>query len=168
MHIFLIFLLAVALPKTENRVSTPLNPLVDFDPVWNHTKYNACNTAKNIPYLTTQEKEIIFVLNLVRQYPAQFNKTIVSYWPEYLERPDLKSNKYFTSLVADINKMKPVGLLKADSLAWISARCHAYTSGKKSYVGHERQSASCKVNFSGECCHYGGTDPAGNYYGPAD
>ena len=33
-----------------------------------------CNTAKNATYLTAKEKELVQLINLVRQYPKQFSK----------------------------------------------------------------------------------------------
>lgn len=158
--LFISFILSIAtlfsLPET---VAEPANPLADFHPVWNDAKYRYCNSARNEKYLTSLEKEVIFVLNLVREYPQQFNKTVVALWPDYMDDPSLATNRYYTSLVADLGKMKPAGVLKPDSLAWISARCHAYTSGKTGYTGHIRQTAHCREYFRGECCHYGYTDP---------
>ncbi|HSK12911.1 MAG TPA: CAP domain-containing protein [Phnomibacter sp.] len=134
-----------------------INPLEAFDPVWKDAKYRACNTAKNTRYLTPKEKEVIYVLNLARQYPQQFNQTIVKPWPGKRKRPHLMENSYYLSLQADLAKMRPAPLLRPDSTAWVSAQCHALTSGKMGYTGHDRQTAACKAKerFDGECCHYG-------------
>ena len=40
-----------------------------------------------------------------------------------------------------------------------SAKCHAHNSGAKGYVGHDRQSSTCKSDFNGECCQYGYEKP---------
>jgi hypothetical protein len=133
------------------------NPLETFDPEWKHAKYAACNTARNVKYLSPTEKEIIYVLNLIRLYPQQFNKTVVAKWPTHTDEAYLATNNYYTSLVTLLDKMQPVGILNADSLSWISAKCHAISSGQKGYVGHERQTEPCEKQskFWGECCHYG-------------
>ncbi len=133
------------------------NPLENFDSTWKDPKYETCNTAKNVKYLSATEKEVIYVLNLVRLYPQQFNKTVVAKWPAFTDDSSLFTNSYYTSLVTLLNQMTPVQMLGADSLAWISARCHALTSGEKGYVGHDRQTETCRNNqkYWGECCHYG-------------
>lgn len=136
---------------------TPANPLESFDLVWKDPKYAACNTAKQVKYLSPAEKEVIYVLNLIRQYPQQFNKTVLAKWPAYNNEDYLLANRYFTSLVTLLNKMEPVGLLTADSLCWVSAKCHALSSGEKGYVGHERLTETCtrQKKFWAECCQYG-------------
>jgi uncharacterized protein YkwD len=134
-----------------------INPLESFDPLWNKTSYNQCNTAVKTKYFKQNEKEVIFILNLVRQFPQEFNKTVVAKWPEYKNRKDLTTNPYYTSLVKKLSSMQPVGLLRPDSICWVSAKCHAISSGKEGYVGHERLTTQCeKVSkFYGECCQYG-------------
>jgi hypothetical protein len=133
------------------------NPLESFDSSWNKTAYNHCNTAVKTKYFKQNEKEVIFILNLVRQFPQEFNKTVVAKWPEYKNREDLTTNPYYTSLVKKLSNMQPVGLLRPDSACWVSAKCHALSSGKEGYVGHERLTTQCeKVSkFYGECCQYG-------------
>jgi hypothetical protein len=133
------------------------NPLETFDIAWKDAKYAACNTARNVKYLSPTEKEIIYVLNLVRLYPQQFNRTVVAKWPTHTDEAYLATDTYYTSLVTLLSKMQPVGILTADSLSWISAKCHAISSGQKGYVGHERQTETCEKQskYWGECCHYG-------------
>jgi uncharacterized protein YkwD len=137
-----------------------VNPLESFDASWKDPRYASTNTAAQVKYLKPIEKEIIQVLNLIRQNPQHFNNTVVAKWPEYVDRPDLKQNRYYTSLVKTLTEMKPVGLLGADSLSWVSAKCHAISSGKQGYTGHERITKECeqKEKFYGECCQYGYDD----------
>jgi uncharacterized protein YkwD len=134
-----------------------VHPLESFDASWKDARYISSNTASRVKYLKPIEKEVIQILNLVRQNPQHFNNTVVAKWPEYMNRPDLKQNRYYTSLVKTLAEMKPVGLLTPDSIAWISAKCHAITSGKEGYTGHDRLTKDCeqKEKFYGECCQYG-------------
>jgi uncharacterized protein YkwD len=57
--------------------------------------------------------------------------------------------------------MKPAPLLLPDSVLWVSASCHAKSSGLAGYVGHQRQTPDCqsKKHFLGECCDYGNSQP---------
>lgn len=157
MNFLLLLLLIPAWPPDFIPPENNPNPLESFDTVWKDAKYAACNTARNVKYLSATEKEVIYVLNLARLYPQQFNKTVVAKWPTYIEESWLVTNTYYTSLVTLLDKMQPVGMLSADSVAWISARCHAISSGQKGYVGHDRQTETCtqKQKYWAECCHYG-------------
>lgn len=133
------------------------NPLVKYHPVWNDAKYEACNTAKHVSYMNPVEKEVIFILNMMRAYPKQFLNTIVLKWPEIMERPQLKFSTYFTSLVEDMKPLESLPILQPDSLLWLSARCHAVSSGNNGYVGHDRLTKECEKlqRYAGECCSYG-------------
>ncbi len=139
----------------------PANPFVVYNTIWDNPLYAACNTGKHASYLSEREKDILFVLNLIRQYPGQFNETILATWPERQETPTLRQTTYYRSLAATLKNLSPKGLLTPDSLAWQSARCHALSSGKNSYTGHDRQSNLCTQQkyYHAECCHYGFSDP---------
>jgi uncharacterized protein YkwD len=65
-------------------------------------------------------------------------------------------NTYYRSLVATLDFMEPLDLLRPDPKCYQSARCHAYRSGITGYVGHER-GGNCRKNeyYNGECCDYG-------------
>jgi len=63
---------------------------------------------------------------------------------------------YYNSLVEDLKILKPnQSPLFPDSNLFLSAKCHAFESGKTGYVGHDRKKNSCKKDFYGECCYYG-------------
>lgn len=137
------------------------NPLSAFSPIWNEAKYKKANTGATVKYLSTKEKQILFVLNLVRMNPPLFASTAVKKFPARMGRTDLVKLPEYLSLLDTLNKLKPLPLLYPDSLCWVSARCHAASSGEIGYVGHERVSDKCSAvsRFSGECCHYGYSDP---------
>jgi uncharacterized protein YkwD len=139
----------------------PQNPLSAYGTEWNDPKYAACNTAAGANYMTLAEKEVIFIMNLMRQYPQQFLTLVVKNWPVSGSTAYWRSNSYYQSLVTDLQEMKPAPLLQPDSLLWVSASCHAKTSGLTGYIGHERQTPECKSKkrFLGECCAYGSSNP---------
>ncbi len=145
-------------PAPDKEITTPFS---DYHAAWNHAKYQASNTAINTTYLTSDEKEMIYILNLIRQYPKQFKETILAQWPALSHNRKLANSTYYKSLVKTLDTMKPVGILEPDELAWKSALCHAKTSGKTGYVGHDRQTTTCQnlINLRGECCHYGFEKP---------
>lgn len=133
------------------------SPLGKYAKEWNDKKYAVCNTAAAATYMNREEQEVIYVLNLVRMNPSLFAKTVVRRGNELSEFVDTTDKQYFKTLIAQLERMQPLPLLQPDEQCTRSARCHATTSGKTGYVGHDRQTAACKKlqHFRGECCHYG-------------
>lgn len=147
--------------QQKNELNTEVeNPLIAYSFKWNDKKYNDINTASLSKFLTPKEKEIIWILNMIR-----FNPSLVA--ESLLENPDSKfyvkqssRNHYYTSLLYTLKKLEPnLNPLQPDSLAFRSAKCHAITSGKTGYVGHDRKRNECEKDFFGECCDYGHEDP---------
>ena len=147
----------------RNSISTGMvSPLASYSNEWNNAKYSNCNTAANAAYLSNAEKDVIYILNLIRSNPALFAKTVLKKYPStsgdyYLA----KDTFYFISLMTRLEKMEPLDILYPDNKCFISAKCHAYTSGIMGYVGHDRRSKDCETKqyFCGECCDYGHKDP---------
>jgi hypothetical protein len=137
------------------------NPLAQFSAAWNNVIYKKANTAAKTNYLSSQEKQIIYILNLARMNPPLFASTAVSQFPARIGDHDLVKHPDFISLLDTLKKLKPLPLLYPDSLCWVSAKCHATSSGEAGYAGHERVTDVCNdaSYFSGECCHYGYSDP---------
>jgi len=134
-----------------------VSPLASYSVQWNDPKYAVCNTAVSASYMTSTEKEIIYILNLVRIDPTLFCETVLKAYPNSKEEMNhYTTSGYFASLVNTLLQMKSVQMLAPDSLCFISAYCHALRSGQTGYVGHDR-TPECqkKQHFMGECCSYG-------------
>ena len=145
-------LLGSFMPLSYREPVTPAipSPLASYSPMWNDAKYLKCNTATKARYLTPAEKEVIYVLNLVRMDPALFANTVLPKYP-------VTHSPYYESLLVKLRTIKPLGALASDSLCFVGAKCHAVNSGIEGYVGHERGTQECrdKWYFNGECCDYG-------------
>lgn len=137
---------------------TNKNPLAIFSPEWGQEKYQDCNTAKAVSYMSEEEKKIIWILNMIRTNPVLFcNSVLLNPHSSFFLYPK-KRDYYFTSLIKTLMNINPiVENLQPDRGAYESAYCHAFYSGKKGYVGH-RRSNGCKTDFHGECCDYGYAD----------
>jgi len=137
------------------------SPLADFSPEWDQDKFVVCNTAAEVSFMTDAEKDIIYILNLVRQYPLLFCETVLLQYPEMSGNTALNKNAYFKSLVAELKKLPPQAMLNPDKLCYESANCHAASAGKAGYTGHNRLTKACLQSryFNGECCDYGDEDP---------
>jgi hypothetical protein len=119
---------------------------------WDDPKYLAANSAQNEDYLSGKEKEVYYYLNLARMNPKLFADT-------YLKDLKKSADDYESSLYAELQKLKPLPVLKPNRKLYESARCHAMESGKRGYVGHKR--FKCDEYFMGECIYYGETDAFG-------
>jgi uncharacterized protein YkwD len=137
------------------RPASPSSPLSKYSALWNQARLARANTARNSPYLSREEKEMIHILNLARMEPRLFARTVLPHFG------DTASSTYFRSLRAEMLAMPALPPLQPDSLCWVSARCHALTSGQQGYDGHERLTDACSSReyFMGECCHYGQGSP---------
>lgn len=127
---------------------------------WRNPKYNIAYTAQNTDYLTENEKLVYYYLNLARLNPPLFAETFLIKYTKWNSHEDLSLSSYYAgSLYKTMKNMQPVGVLSPQKNLFESARCHAISSGKKGYVGHERlPNAGCQSKFSGECCSYGQFD----------
>jgi len=165
-HILLILALFAA-PDTGYHKFSPadttsyVSPLAPWSKEWNDPKYAVCNTAANVSYMNDTEKEVIYILNLVRINPALFCETVLKPYPKLREEMEhYTSSGYFTSLVNTLSQMQPVNILYPDSLCFVSADCHAIQSGKAGYTGHDRTKECAKLqHLMGECCDYGFNNP---------
>jgi uncharacterized protein YkwD len=162
MHlIWLTTLLLGMAPVPHGAPTIPPSPLALYSPEWNKPEYLRCNTAAQAPYLSQAEKEVIYILNLVRVNPPLFARTVVARYPELGGSQYLKNSDYYKSLLDTLAKVKPLPLLLPEKTLFESARCHAAESGKTGYVGHDRTTAACEKleRYSGECCQYGYSRP---------
>jgi len=146
------------LPPPGNE--TP-NPLAPWNKTWAAQQYEAANTAAKSSYHSAWEREFVYVMNLARMHPQLFAKTVVQAYPDSSFNPGLRKLKEYKSLLLELQAQAPLTALVPDSACWASAKCHAASSGKAGYVGHDRQSTACEklMYLRAECCHYGENTP---------
>ena len=138
---------------TLAKTTKTLTLVREWTPVQRDSMQVMKNTAvtQACGYMTELEKEVIWYLNVARMYPQW-------YLYFFLQHPQ---TDYEKSLYTTLKNRKSASkTLEPDKALFEIAKCHAITSGKVGYVGHERQSTSCKTGFSGECCQYGYNDGA--------
>ena len=103
--------------------------------LWNELVIETANTAKNLTYLTNEEKNIIWLCNLARFDGKLFTKTFLN---EYIEHNQIKYTPYVKSLYSDLKKTKKLDLYKPDKRIYNLAKEHAIWSGKKGKTGHKK------------------------------
>ena len=159
-HLVRVFPILWCLLFIDRSDSNSSSPLSKFSSEWNDSKYMKCNTASSAGYMTAKEKEMIYILNLVRANPGLFANTVVKKYPEYSGNDKLRKVSEYKSLLKTLQNTEPLPPLSPDAQCYASAQCHAASSGKRGYIGHERKDANCrsKQHFNGECCEYGHDD----------
>ena len=127
---------------------------------WDPKVLKKANTAENESYLTKQEKEVIFYLNLVRLNPKLFLET---YLKKYLEQTGEKDT-YTKSLQKTLASTKPMNVLLPKQDLYAVAKLHAIKFGKAGTIGHgdfQERTKEIDTNYGGymgENCDYGNDD----------
>lgn len=123
-------------------------------PGWSPEERAAANTAKNVAYLDTVEKEIIMYSNLARLYPKKFSEIeVANYWGTKESPNQYRNSENRKSLIRDLETMKPVGTLQPDSLLTDMANCFQQELNKTGNTGHDRK--VCKEDYMAENCSFG-------------
>ncbi|MDR1814894.1 MAG: hypothetical protein LBR18_08630 [Tannerella sp.] len=125
---------------------------------WREEEYRLAGTAKDIDYLSDKEKEVYYYINLARINPPLFARTFAKEYdgePGYLKGYAWDARK--ATLLDELKAMKPLPVLMPDSALYASALCFAREGGRLGIVGHGRDQTGCTVEYSAECCHYGGS-----------
>jgi uncharacterized protein YkwD len=125
--------------------------------VWSQAILQKANTAKDVTFLNSKEKEVVFYLNLVRLDPKLFSE---SYLKKYVDSTKIQTN-YTRSLKKTLEKTTPMeALVPQGDLSQI-AKTHAIKSGKESKTGHGNFTERIKKaeagysGYMGENCDYG-------------
>ena len=74
----------MASAQTSKPNAIVLSPLSDYSAEWNNPIYTKCNTAANATYMNKTERDIIYILNIIRSYPAQFANNVLKNSPHTL------------------------------------------------------------------------------------
>lgn len=118
------------------------------DNSWTQEELDAANTARNTDYLTGEEKNIVFYMNLARTDGAKFFNTYFQDFANaynvdmqrYSNYDDLRVNrkdKYYRGLKEDMAEIKNLPLFSPDeTLTWI-AQQHAKDMSKNNLAGHK-------------------------------
>lgn len=124
---------------------------------WDKETLEKANTAKDVSYLTKEEKQVIFYTNLLRLNPLLFRNTFVKH---YVDSTGSKSS-YVKSLMKTLETTQSMPIqLPSESLYKI-AKEHAIAYGKQGKTGHgnfkqrfQKYFNNCKC-MVGENCYYG-------------
>ncbi len=124
---------------------------------------SGANTAKNTPYLTEKEKQMIFYVNLARMKPDIFLTNIVNVYAEG------RDDEGMPSLKKDLAKAKSIHPFLPHKPLSDAAKYHAEDMGKAGKIGHNSTNGTSffdRLNkyvkgggAMAENCAYGYEDP---------
>lgn len=105
----------------------------DLLKLWPDTVLHKANAALDVDYLSEQEKEVVFFINLVRINPPLFAET---YLKDYLKANDIKKDKAIKELIAELESTSKMGILLPNRALTDFARQHAKDMGDSGRTGH--------------------------------
>jgi len=128
-----------------------------YNAEWNKPEYQLAHTAKNETYLTQEEKEVFYYLNLARIDPTLFAKTYVTgFEGEKGYSKGYAWDERKESLIKELSSMQPLALIYPDLGMYELAYCFSYEGGLLGIIGHDRNQTSCDGGYIAECSQYGG------------
>lgn len=105
----------------------------DLFQLWPDTSLAKANSAKDVEYLSEEEKLVVYYINLCRLNPPLFEKTFLK---DYLKENKIKKDKSVKDLSDQLQKTSPRVLLKPNPLLTDVARRHAQDMGNSGRTGH--------------------------------
>ncbi len=130
-------------PMIASDIDTNLAPSKQ----WSEDELEKANTAKGVDYLSIEEQQIIFYMNLIRMDGEKFFNTyfknFVKYhnqrMKQYNNYQELKINnydRYYRGLEIDLKKVKNLGLFYPDETLTYIAMQHSKDMNKHNLAGH--------------------------------
>lgn len=134
---------------------------------WSEEVLSKCNTAKETPHLSENEKQVVLLMNMARNNGKLFAMGILK---NYLDTATRSYSKdYVSSLREDLKKAKDLVPLTDDTDLFNEAVVHAADMGMSGKTGHNTASGKKpaerfkklekEFNPLAENCHYGSEDP---------
>jgi len=114
-------------------MSLPLKAQDDFFALWSDTILSKANSALDVDYMSLEEKEAVYYMNLVRINPPLFAETFLT---DYLKKNDLKKDKEVKGLIKELEETQKMEILQPYQALTDFARTHAKDMGETGRTGH--------------------------------
>ena len=124
--------------KNSALILIALLPLVghgqsDLFQLWPDTALAKANSAREVMYMSDEEKQVVFYINVCRMNPPLFEDT---YLTDYLKSNKVKKDKDVKSLIEELKNTSPRVLLQPSEILTETARHHALDMGESGRTGH--------------------------------
>jgi uncharacterized protein YkwD len=124
---------------------------------WSTAELALANTAKDVDYLSSEEKNIIFYMNLARMDGTRFFNTYFQDFVDahnlrmkrYSNYNELKVNRYdayYRGLEQDLKRAKNLGLLYPDETLTYVSNQHGSDMNRHNMIGHVSSDGRTMVN----------------------
>jgi len=121
---------------------------------WTSEQISKANTAKDISFLSDEERDAIMYINLARLYPKDFVKIeMTNYFGTDKYGDFYRKSKFRASLISQLKRAVAMDALVFDQVLYEDAKCFSNEIGEKGQEGHHRK--KCKKNNFAECLSYG-------------
>lgn len=137
----------------------------DLFKLWPDSVLVKANTAKSADYLSDEEKEVIYYMNLCRLNPQLFSQTFLK---DYLKERSIKKDKYVKDLMRFLEETDDMVLLYPKQDLTLASEKHAEDMGKTGRTGHNASDGTSFADRLGsfaevyaginENCNYGLSD----------
>jgi len=132
---------------------------------WDAKTLAQVEQASSLDSYTEQEKQVAFVINLLRVDPMRFmNEVLIP----FVDDQQIPKEKAYKSLLRELRKTEPLPLLEQHPVLYDAAKFHAKDMGRSGKTGHrsskgksfEKRMSPLLDTFAsvGENCHYGSND----------
>jgi uncharacterized protein YkwD len=125
---------------------------------WDKKVLEKANTAKDLTWMSAEEKRVVFLCNLARMNPSLFAATILQH---FMDSTGYKNSAYVVSLKKTLNSAKPTDPFTPQQDLHAIVKDFADKmgkAGKKGHEGFEKRYAPVKKKYNqfiGENCSYG-------------
>jgi uncharacterized protein YkwD len=136
---------------------------------WDQSTLEKANTAKDVSYMTHDEKQVIFYMNLARINPKLFAETYLQEYRDSVKEDGTLTSSMSSSITSLQKELRSIGSTQALhplKELYGSASDHAKKTGRTGEVGHddyEQRFAAITKKYNsyatGENCDYGTRDP---------
>ena len=105
----------------------------DLFKLWPDSTLAKANSAADVEYMTEEEKQAVYYINLVRINPPLFSETFLK---DYLKANDIKKDKEVKGLITELESTSKMGYLRPNKKLADFARQHASDMGNSGRTGH--------------------------------
>jgi hypothetical protein len=109
---------------------------------WSVDTLELTNTAKDVTYLTAEEKKVIQLMNLARLDGKAFSKKIAT---PYIIKNGLDKDEFLVTLQEDLQSTRGLHLFNPHHKLSESAAHHAYDMGHHGSIGHESSDGTTHI-----------------------
>jgi hypothetical protein len=133
----------------------------DLFQIWPDTILSKANSASQVSYMSDQEKNVVFYINMCRVNPPLFAET---YFTDYIKERKIKKDKDVKGLIKFLENTKPRVILQPNELLTDLARNQAKDMGESGRTGHNSSDGTAyRTRIESAMKSFNGVNENANY-----